>query len=139
MALSIMLWANYTRDKVKLMGKSEDAVHSDYVLKFLYDRECSRLSAVVQVSMRDRSYKVEVGCAGLQLHLDDTFGVAYSSCECPLGQFSCHHVAAALLFCCRRASKTDVKCSWLDAPKSKMRPGIASMEELFPPRKPNYK
>ncbi|XP_046580308.1 arylsulfatase J-like [Haliotis rubra] len=38
----------------------------------------------------------------------------------------------------RRATKTDVKCSWLNAPKSKIRPEIATMEELFPPRKPNY-
>ncbi|XP_071094787.1 uncharacterized protein [Haliotis cracherodii] len=79
--------------------------------------------------LRERKYSL--------LHLDDTFGVAYSSRECPLGQFSCHHVDAALWL--QEASKTDVKCSWLNAPKSKMRPGIASMEELFPPRKPNYK
>ncbi|XP_071104760.1 uncharacterized protein [Haliotis cracherodii] len=31
-------------------------------------------------------------------HLDDTFGVAYSSCERTLGQFSCHHVTAALVW-----------------------------------------
>ncbi|XP_046559283.1 LOW QUALITY PROTEIN: uncharacterized protein LOC124268351 [Haliotis rubra] len=132
MALSIMFWVNYTRDKLKLMRKSETAVNSDHVLKFLFDRECLHVSAVVQASMRDRSYKVEV-------HLNDAFGVTYSSLRCPLGQYSCHHVAAALLFGYRRATKTDVKCSWLNAPKSKIRPEIATMEELFPLAKPNYK
>ena len=40
--------------------RSENAVASDHVLKFLYDDEYQHISAVVQASMRDKSYKVEV-------------------------------------------------------------------------------
>jgi hypothetical protein len=55
-----MLWYNYTRNKPKLTRKSEDAVNSDHVLKFMFDCEAGHISAAVQASMRDKSYDVQV-------------------------------------------------------------------------------
>ena len=43
----------------KLTRKSERAVDSDRVLKFVSDKELHVISAVVQASMRDTSYKVQ--------------------------------------------------------------------------------
>ena len=61
MALSLQYWANYTQGKVKLQRKSENAVASDHVLKFVFDPDYGRVQASVQASMRDKSYSVEVG------------------------------------------------------------------------------
>ncbi|XP_046570175.1 uncharacterized protein LOC124278516 [Haliotis rubra] len=82
--------------------------------------------------MKDKSYRV-------QIELNDLYGTDVTRCDCPMGNFYCHHVAAVLLFGYKRASKTDVKCSWLKKPKSKMRADTATMEDLFPPRKPGYR
>jgi hypothetical protein len=60
MALSVCFWANYTRHKPKLSRKSENAVSSDRVLKIVFDEESCTVNAVVQASMRDTSYKVQV-------------------------------------------------------------------------------
>lgn len=60
MAISIQYWANYTTDKPKLMRKSENAVYSNHVLKFLFDNETNIVNAVVQASMKNKSYKVTV-------------------------------------------------------------------------------
>ena len=60
MAISIQYWANYTLGRSKLVRRSENAVESDHVLKFLYDRECGHIDAVIQASMCYASYKVKV-------------------------------------------------------------------------------
>lgn len=60
MAFSILYWANYTAGTRKLSRKSEIAVQSDHVLKFVYDKEASYVRGTVQASMRDRSYNVTV-------------------------------------------------------------------------------
>ena len=60
MAFNKCYWFNYTRNKPKLTRKSEDAVSSDHVLKFLYDKEVGHVSAVVQASMRNALYPVNV-------------------------------------------------------------------------------
>ena len=60
MALSLCFWANYTKDSSKLRRKSESSVHSDRVLRFVYDEDNSHVEAVVQASMRDLSYAVKV-------------------------------------------------------------------------------
>ena len=60
MALSIIYWARYVENHTKLTRKSERAVDSDRVLKFVLDKELHVISAVVQASMRDTSYKVQV-------------------------------------------------------------------------------
>lgn len=60
MAFSLQYWANYTRNEVKLQRKSENAVGSNHVLNFSFDAESNVAVGVVQASMRDRSYKVQV-------------------------------------------------------------------------------
>jgi hypothetical protein len=60
MAFSIQYWANYTKSEVKLQRKSENAIGSNHVLSFSYDSESKVAVGVVQASMRDRSYKVQV-------------------------------------------------------------------------------
>jgi len=42
----------------------------------------------------------------LQIDLEDgeNFAVTHSTCECVMGHYQCHHVAAALLFGCVTAS-----------------------------------
>ena len=34
----------------------------------------------------------------LQIELEDNYTVSHSTCECVMGQYQCHHVAATLLF-----------------------------------------
>jgi hypothetical protein len=60
MAVSLQYWRNYVSDNTKLSRKSESSVASSHVLKFLFDTELQFITAQVQASMRDRSYKVEV-------------------------------------------------------------------------------
>ncbi|XP_062593503.1 uncharacterized protein LOC134254980 isoform X2 [Saccostrea cucullata] len=40
------------------MRKSETAVQSDHVLKFVYDKDAQFIRGIVQASMRDRSYRL---------------------------------------------------------------------------------
>ena len=60
MALSILYWAKYVEGHTKLQRKSEAAVESGRVLRFVMD-EMRVITACVQASMRDTSYKVQVG------------------------------------------------------------------------------
>ncbi|XP_062613222.1 uncharacterized protein LOC134274994 isoform X1 [Saccostrea cucullata] len=133
MALSILYWANYVEGLSKIKRKSEAAVESGRVLKFVLD-ELRVISANVQASMRDTSYRVQIF-----LESEDSGLMKSSTCECPMGQYKCHHVAAALLFGYKRASKTDIKCSWLKHPKSAPPKTTKTMEELYPPKQPGYR
>ncbi|XP_052216974.1 uncharacterized protein LOC127881783 isoform X3 [Dreissena polymorpha] len=54
-------------------------------------------------------------------------------------EFKCHHVAAALLFGYKRASKTDIKCSWIKRPKSAPPKKTVTMAEMYPPNQPGYR
>jgi len=60
MAVSLQYWKCYVGDNTKLSRKSENAVASSHVLKFVYDTELQFVTAQVQASMRDRCYKVQV-------------------------------------------------------------------------------
>ncbi|XP_061174798.1 uncharacterized protein LOC133183939 [Saccostrea echinata] len=133
MALSILYWANYVEGLTKIKRKSEAAVESQRVLRFTFD-ELRVITANVQASMRDTSYKVQIF-----LESEDNGVVESSSCECPMGRYKCHHVAAALLYGYKKASKTDVKCSWIKHPKSAQPKVTTTMEELFPPKQPGYR
>jgi hypothetical protein len=59
MALSIVYWARYCDGQTKLTRKSEASVESGRVLRFVID-EMRVISASVQASMKDTSYKVQV-------------------------------------------------------------------------------
>lgn len=60
MAVSVQYWKLYVGDSTKLSRKSENAVASNHVLKFVFDAELQFITAQVQASMRDRCYKVQV-------------------------------------------------------------------------------
>ncbi|XP_062603120.1 uncharacterized protein LOC134264875 isoform X1 [Saccostrea cucullata] len=122
MAISIQYWANYTAEKPKLMRKSENAVISNHVLKFLFDQETKTIHSVIQASMRNTSYKVTA-------NLGNSYEVSNTSCECPLGKYECHHVASALLYGYKCVSKTDIKCGWLKNTKTSIKKDIKTMEE----------
>ncbi|XP_062601990.1 uncharacterized protein LOC134263634 [Saccostrea cucullata] len=131
MALSILYWVKYVEGHTKLTRKSEAAVESGRVLRFVVD-ELRVINACVQASMRDTSYKV-------QIFLDAEDGIVKdATCQCPMGQYKCHHVAAALLFGYKRASKTDIKCSWLKHPKSAPPKSTVTIAELYPPKQQDY-
>ncbi|XP_061185798.1 uncharacterized protein LOC133193900 [Saccostrea echinata] len=125
MAFSILYWANYTAGTKKLSRKSEIAVHSDHVLRFIYDQEASYVRGVVQASMRDRSYNVTIS-------LGTNYNVENSTCECVNGQDKCHHKASLLLYGYKNVSKTDVRQSWVKNPKSVPPRQTKTMEDLFP-------
>ena len=67
MAFSILYWSNYTAGTTKLSKKSQTAVQSDHVLKFIYDKDASFVRGIVQASMRDRSYHVTVSLIKITL------------------------------------------------------------------------
>lgn len=82
MALSKAYWAMHVDGHRKLTRKSEAAVESDRVLAFVFDKDCRVIHTLVQASMRDTSYKVQVS----SLHM-------YTSRSCHFvvqmfGQFS---------------------------------------------------
>ncbi|XP_052220708.1 uncharacterized protein LOC127837557 [Dreissena polymorpha] len=56
-----------------------------------------------------------------------------------MGQYKCHHVAAALLFGYKKASKTDVKCSWMKRPKSAPPKATVTMSKLYPEKQTGYR
>ncbi|XP_078337111.1 uncharacterized protein LOC111099877 isoform X2 [Crassostrea virginica] len=95
MALTIIYWARYVVNHTKLTRKSERAVDSDRVLKFLLDKELHVISAVVQ-----------------------------GRCEIRPTNF--------------RASRTNVKCSWIKHPKSAPPKTTTTIGEMYPPRKQEY-
>eukprot|EP00105_Crassostrea_gigas_P016165 XP_011433448.1 PREDICTED: uncharacterized protein LOC105332515 [Crassostrea gigas] len=125
MAFSILYWANYTAGTRKLSRKSEIAVQSDHVLKFVYEKEASYVRGTVQASMRDRSYNVTIT-------LGPNYNIEDSTCECVNGQDKCHHKASILLYGYKNVSKTDVRQSWIKNPKSAPPRQTKTMEELFP-------
>ncbi|XP_078337114.1 uncharacterized protein LOC111099877 isoform X3 [Crassostrea virginica] len=65
----------------------------------------------------------------------DNGTITLATCECPMDQFRCHNIAAALLF---RASRTNVKCSWIKHPKSAPPKTTTTIGEMYPPRKQEY-
>lgn len=60
MALSLQYWRKYVEGFCKIARKSETMVEANRVLKFSFDPELMAVSANVQASMRDKSYKIQV-------------------------------------------------------------------------------
>ncbi|KAK7939877.1 hypothetical protein WMY93_003203 [Mugilogobius chulae] len=83
--------------------------------------------------MRDRSYHVNIT-------LGDNYTVEDSFCDCVNGLDKCHHKASVLLFGFKNVSKTDIKASWIQRPKSAPPTQTLTMDELFPtpPKLANY-
>jgi hypothetical protein len=59
MALSLEYWRIYVDSMTKIARKSEDMVEANRVLTFTYDTDYMVVSAHVQASMRDQSYKIQ--------------------------------------------------------------------------------
>ena len=57
---SIQSWVDYTKDHPKLVKKSECVESAGRVLQFRHNVD--KVTAFVQASMKDKSYKVEVSC-----------------------------------------------------------------------------
>lgn len=51
MAFSILYWSNYTAGTSNLMRKSEVAVQSEHILKFVFDKEAQFIRGIVQASI----------------------------------------------------------------------------------------
>lgn len=126
MALSILYWLNFVSGTKKLHQKSELAVNSDHVLRFVYEAELNHVQGRVQASMRDTSYHVNIT-------LGDNYTIQDSICDCVNGQDKCHHKASLLLYGYKHVSKTDVRASWIKHPKSGPPMKTMTMEDLFPP------
>ena len=62
MALSIKHWATYTQGKTKMVRKSENAVESNHVLKFLFD---DGKSATRPTSDRDQAEPEDEGAVSV--------------------------------------------------------------------------
>ncbi|XP_033730184.1 uncharacterized protein LOC117319499 [Pecten maximus] len=133
MAFSILYWTNFVSGTRKLSLRSELAVKSDHILKFIYDPEMRHVQGRVQASMRDRSYHVNIT-------LGDNYTTAYSMCDCVNGKDKCHHKASLLLYGYKNVSKTDIRATWIQHPKSLPPKQRQTMEELFPapPKLANY-
>ena len=48
----------------------------------------------------------------IQIDLTENGKVDKALCECPRGNFRCHHMAVALLHAQKSLSKTDGECQW---------------------------
>ena len=129
MAFSIEYWQHYVHGQKKVTRKSEASVEAGRVMQFSFDAELQYVTASVASSLKDRSYEVT-------FQLGDAYNITAPSCTCALGNYECHHVAAALLFGYKHRSKTDVKCSWLKKPKSSMPRETKSVDEMHSPAKP---
>lgn len=57
------------------MRKSEVAVQSEHVLKFVYDKEAQFIRGIVQASMRDRSYQVTVSSSNVNMFFSSPFKI----------------------------------------------------------------
>ncbi|KAF5275329.1 hypothetical protein FQR65_LT16726 [Abscondita terminalis] len=94
----------YFKDELKLVEKGENAMESGHVLNMVYDATLRVVKGSVHASMKDKIYKVEI-------FLDEDNTISHSTCTCPRGQLSCHHVAALGLFAHYNLCVTDQACS----------------------------
>src|SRR5437870_4594477 len=66
-----------------------------------------------------------------QISLEDADTISSWQCTCPRGLFKCHHIAAALLYCNKHVSRTDVTCRWTER-QSKGAVEVKTVQELYP-------
>uniref|UniRef100_UPI00358E4B05 uncharacterized protein isoform X2 n=1 Tax=Myxine glutinosa TaxID=7769 RepID=UPI00358E4B05 len=60
------------------------------------------IQGTVQASMKKKFYRVEVENQMVSSH----------SCQCPIGQEKCHHMAALLIWVEKNITRTDMECQW---------------------------
>ena len=73
MAFSILFWSNYTAGTTKLNKKSETAVQSDQVLKFIYEKDASFVRNSVPCPSKSDSDHVVLCPSKIQLSLYRNF------------------------------------------------------------------
>ncbi|KAK4885744.1 hypothetical protein RN001_002015 [Aquatica leii] len=112
-------------DEISVLKKGENSVESGNLIEVNFDGTLSCIKAKVLASMKKRSYHVEIV-------LKDSSPKEFR-CECPRGQFKCHHIAAVLIYASKNISKTDVMCQW-KAPSiaSSSSSSIATVDDIFP-------
>ena len=59
--------------------------------------------------------------------------VVKATCECPNGNFQCHHMAALLLSLKEGVARTDVECQW-KKPKKKAESSDRRSDHMWPSR-----
>ena len=61
-----------------------------------------------------------------------TESVTAFSCQCPIGQSKCSHMAAILIYCNRNISKTDITCQWIYKKKNNNNSAaVKSIDEMY--------
>lgn len=60
MALRLSAYINYVKNEPKMQKKSELSVESDFVCRFVYDKEEKHIEARVRSSYKDCTYSVTV-------------------------------------------------------------------------------
>ncbi|KAF5303897.1 hypothetical protein FQR65_LT18904 [Abscondita terminalis] len=119
-------------DEISVLRKGEKAFESGNITEIHFDGSLRCIKAKVLASMKKRPYQVEI------VLTDST--VKEFSCECPRGQFKCHHIAAVLLYANKNISKTDIICQWKapsGASTSISSPSTSTVQDIFP--KPSFR
>ncbi|XP_030758057.1 uncharacterized protein LOC115883790 [Sitophilus oryzae] len=91
-------------DEIKLISRGENAVESNHIKSFHFVANLGLLKGEIHASMRDRVDNVQV-----ELNEDS---IRKSECNCPRGQYLCHHVAALCIYGHYNISVTDTECRW---------------------------
>ncbi|KAJ8965260.1 hypothetical protein NQ314_004250 [Rhamnusium bicolor] len=114
------------------LERGENSYSSGNVIRMSFDPSVTPalLKGEVKASMKGRKYCVE-------LFVDPEDGITDAKCTCPRGQVICHHMAALCIHAHHNVSVTDKACAW-NAPKSSKMEETKSLNEMFPPKKPNY-
>ena len=72
--------------------------------------------------------------------MNDGGCVETARCECPRGQYKCHHMAALLMYGNKNFGCTDKPCVWKGKKKPTDRGGeTRNVNEMYPSSKPNFK
>ncbi|XP_031333375.1 uncharacterized protein LOC116182925 [Photinus pyralis] len=110
-------------DERKLIKRGENAIESNHVESFQFIAELLVMKAKVHASMRNRLYNVEI-------NLDKDGDIVDVHCDCPRGQYLCHHMAAVCIYGHHNISITDVGCSW-SAKKKLEKAQIKTIENFY--------
>ncbi|KAJ8966276.1 hypothetical protein NQ314_003644 [Rhamnusium bicolor] len=114
------------------LERGENSYSSGNVIRMSFDPSVTPalLKSEVKASMKGRKYCVE-------LFVNPEDGITDAKCTCPRGQVICHHMAALCIHAHHNVSVTDKACAW-NVPKSSKMEETKSLNEMFPPKKPNY-
>jgi hypothetical protein len=104
MDLSFYALVQFFGDEHSLIERGEKALKASHLQSFSYSGEIGVAKAMVKASMKQKIYAVEVS-------INDS-GVPSGKCECPRGQYRCHHMASVMLHMVKNLTCTDTLCTW---------------------------